>query len=197
MPTLTKEVQEQQQYLTFLLAGEEYAIGILNVKEIIEYDTVTTVPKAPKWIRGVFNLRGNVVPVVDLAVKFGLEERPVSKTTCIIIVEGALDNTNATMGVIADAVSHVMDISAEEIQAVPAFGTRIKVDYLLGMAQLGKKFALVLDMNKLLSTDELLDLSAVRPGEVRDSASRGDAGSVRGEQAAQPAFSIEKTQTPA
>ena len=158
--TREKEVIEQEQYLTFLLAGEEYAISILEVKEIIEYDTVTTVPKTPKWIRGVINLRGSVVPVVDLGVKFGMGERPVTKTSCIIIVEGQVESQNTLMGVMADAVSQVMDIAAGDIQEVPAFGTRIKVDYLHGMAQLGKKFVLLLNINQVLSADESLDLSA-------------------------------------
>jgi len=161
MTTATKEVVEQQQYLTFLLAGEEYAISILKVKEIIEYDTVTVVPKTPKWIRGVINLRGSVVPVVDLAVKFGLEERPVTKTSCIVIVDGQLENQNTTMGIVADAVSQVMDLAANDIREVPEFGTRVQVNYLLGMAQLGKKFALLLDVDKVLSTDELLNLEEV------------------------------------
>jgi purine-binding chemotaxis protein CheW len=161
MATVTREreVVEQEQYLTFLLAGEEYAISILEVKEIIEYDTVTAVPKTPKWIRGVINLRGSVVPVVDLGVKFGMGERLVTKTSCIIIVEGCVESQNTLMGVMADAVSQVMDIAAGEIQQVPAFGTRIKVDYLQGMAQLGKKFVLLLDIDKVLSADEVLDLS--------------------------------------
>jgi purine-binding chemotaxis protein CheW len=161
MATATKEGIEQQQYLTFLLAGEEYAISILKVREIIEYDTVTVVPKTPKWIRGVINLRGSVVPVVDLAVKFGLEERPVTRTSCIVILEGQLENQNTTMGIVADAVSQVMDLASEDIREVPEFGTRVQVNYLLGMAQLGKKFALLLDVDRVLSTDELLNLDQV------------------------------------
>ena len=161
MATAAKEGIEQQQYLTFLLAGEEYAISILKVKEIIEYDTVTVVPKTPKWIRGVINLRGSVVPVVDLAVKFGLEERPVTRTSCIVILEGQLENQNTTMGIVADAVSQVMDLASEDIREVPEFGTRVQVNYLLGMAQLGKKFALLLDVDKVLSTEELLNLDQV------------------------------------
>jgi purine-binding chemotaxis protein CheW len=161
MTTATKEVVEQKQYLTFLLANEEYAIGILKVKEIIEYDTVTTVPKTPKWVRGVINLRGAVVPVVDLAIKFGLELTPVTKTTCIVIVETQFESQNTTIGIIVDAVSQVMELAIEDLQPVPEFGTRVKVDYLLGMAQLGKKFALLLDVDKVLSTDELLHLNGV------------------------------------
>ena len=161
MTTTMKEAVEQEQYLTFLLAGEEYAIGILKVKEIIEYDTVTTVPKTPRWVRGVINLRGAVVPVVDLGLKFGLEERPVTKTTCIVIVEGQVEGQGTLMGVMADAVSQVMDIAPGDVQEVPTFGTRIQVDYLQGMAQLGKKFVLLLDIDKVLSADEVQDLTAV------------------------------------
>jgi len=161
MTTAMKEAVEQEQYLTFLLAGEEYAIGILKVKEIIEYDTVTTVPKTPRWVRGVINLRGAVVPVVDLGLKFGLEDRLVTKTTCIVIVEGQVEGQSTLMGVMVDAVSQVMDIAAGDVQEVPTFGTRIKVDYLQGMAQLGKKFVLLLDIDKVLSADEVQDLTAV------------------------------------
>ncbi len=161
MTTAMKEAVEQEQYLTFLLAGEEYAIGILKVKEIIEYDTVTTVPKTPRWVRGVINLRGAVVPVVDLGLKFGLEDRLVTKTTCIVIVEGQVEGQSTLMGVMVDAVSQVMDIAAGDVQEVPTFGTRITVDYLQGMAQLGKKFVLLLDIDKVLSADEVQDLTAV------------------------------------
>ena len=180
MATATKEGIEQQQYLTFLLAGEEYAISILKVKEIIEYDTVTVVPKTPKWIRGVINLRGSVVPVVDLAVKFGLEERPVTRTSCIVILEGQLENQNTTMGIVADAVSQVMDLADGDIREVPEFGTRVQVNYLLGMAQLGKKFALLLDVDKVLSTDELLNLDQVSANAAAD----GEAASSAPEQSA-------------
>ena len=170
--TATKEAVEQQQYLTFLLAGEEYAISILQVKEIIDYDTVTTVPKTPKWIRGVINLRGSVVPVVDLGVKFGMEERAVTKTSCIVIIETQFEGQNATIGIVADAVSQVMDLAADDIRAVPEFGTRIKVDYLLGMAQLGKKFALLLNVDKVLSTDELLNLTELSADSAAEPAAR-------------------------
>src|SRR6266567_897923 len=122
--------QNVQQYLTFMIGGEEYAISLLKVKEIIEYDTVTHVPKTPEWIRGVINLRGSVVPVIDLAV----------------------------MGIMADAVRQVIDLKPQDIEEPPAFGTRVKVDYLLGMARAGKKFCLLLDTEKVLSTDELLEL---------------------------------------
>jgi purine-binding chemotaxis protein CheW len=163
------------QYLTFLTAGEEYAISIVKVREIIEYEAVTTVPKTPIWIRGVTNLRGKVVPVVDLAVKFGLPSSKISKFSCIIITEVMFQGENLTMGVLADSVSQVIELSADEIEAAPPFGTRVKTEYLLGMGALGKKFCLILDIDKVLSTDELLavtesvadesaaDASAVEP----------------------------------
>jgi purine-binding chemotaxis protein CheW len=145
------EATDQTQFLTFLLADEEYAISILEVKEIIEYDTVTALPNAPEWIRGVVNLRGCVVPVADLGVKFDIGERPVTKTSCIVIVEVCVESQNTLMGVIADAVSQVMNIAPEQVQQVPAFGTRVKGSYLRGMAQHGKSFVFLLDIDKILS----------------------------------------------
>jgi purine-binding chemotaxis protein CheW len=161
MTAATKEAVGQQQYLTFLVANEECAISILKVREIIEFETVTTVPKMPRWVRGVINLRGAVVPVVDLAVKFNMEPAPLSKTTCIVIVETRFENQETVVGLIADAVSQVTELSPDDVQPVPDFGTRVNIDYLLGMAQAGRKFALLLDVDKLLTTEELHNLSEV------------------------------------
>src|SRR5215467_12972213 len=152
----------QQQYLTYFLADEEYGINIQQVKEIIEYTAITKVPKVSRWIRGVINLRGNVVPVVDLAVRFGLEERPITKTTCIIIVEVQQETEKAVMGVIADAVNQVIALNAEDIEEPPAFGTRIRLEYLAGMGKLGKKFALILNIDRVLSAAELLTVSELK-----------------------------------
>jgi len=161
MDTAIKEAVEIEQYLTFFLVNEECAISILKVREIIEYDTITTVPKMAPWMRGVINLRGSVVPVVDLAAKFGMEQKPVGKTTCIVIVEAQFENQETTVGLIVDAVSQVMELSQDDIQQVPDFGTSVQMDYLIGMAQSGKKFALLLDVDKVLTTEELRDLSMV------------------------------------
>lgn len=147
-----------QQYLTFMIAGEEYAMALLKVKEIIEYGTVTVVPKTPAWIRGVINLRGSVVPVVDLAVKFRLAASVPGKLTCIVITEVECEGEAAVMGVMADSVRAVITLKPDEIEPPPTFGTRVKVDYLLGMARSGKKFSLILDTDKVLSVDELLEL---------------------------------------
>jgi purine-binding chemotaxis protein CheW len=150
-----QEALQETQYLTFALAGEAYALGILRVREILEYDTLTTVPQTPPCIRGVINLRGSVVPVVDLAVKFGLPPTAITKRTCIIIVEVDLEGTQTVMGVMADAVSQVMDLAPADIEAPPAFGTQVRVDYLRGMGKVGKKFVLLLDIDRVLAAAEL------------------------------------------
>ena len=150
--------QDVQQYLTFIIGGEEYGVNLLKVKEIIEYDTVTEIPKTPEWVRGVINLRGNVVPVIDLAVKFRLAPSVAGKLTCIVITEVECEGEAAVMGVMADSVCQVIDLKPQDIEAPPTFGTRVKVDYLLGMARSGKKFCLILDTEKVLSTEELLEL---------------------------------------
>ncbi len=151
----------QSQYLTFFIAEEVYAAGILRVKEIIQYDTVTKVPKAPAWVRGVINLRGGVVPVVDLAVKFGLPETKITGSTCIVITEAELEGEQTVMGVLADSVSQVIELKAEDVEPPPAFGTGVHADYLLGLGKTGKKFVLMLDIDKVLSADELLATSGL------------------------------------
>jgi len=158
-----KKTTDQAQYLGFYIAEEEYAIGILRVKEILEYDTITKVPGTPPSIRGVINLRGSVVPVVDLALKFGLPESPITKRTCIVVVEVDLDGERTVMGVMADAVSQVIDLGPEDVEPPPAFGTRVHMDYLLGMGKAGKKFILLLDIDRVLSANELLQAAAAVP----------------------------------
>lgn len=155
MSTQTDEsVAGQSQYLTFRLAGEEYGVGILRVREILEYDTVTRVPATPPYFRGVINLRGSVVPVIDLAVKFGLPERETTKRTCIVIVEAELDGSATVMGIIADAVSEVVDLGPADIEPAPSFGTRVRQDHLVGMGKRGNKFSLLLDMDRVLAAEE-------------------------------------------
>jgi purine-binding chemotaxis protein CheW len=144
------------QYLTFFVAGEEYAVNILKVTEIIEYDTVTVVPNTAPWIRGVTNLRGNVVPVIDLAVKFGLPASQASRFSCIVITEISYDDETMTLGVMADSVSQVLDFPENEIESPPPFGTHVRIEFLLGMGKVGKKFCLILDIDKVLSADEFL-----------------------------------------
>lgn len=156
----TNQEAEQivHQYLTFQLGGEEYAVSLLKVKEIIEYDVVTAIPKTPEWVRGVINLRGNVVPVVDLAVKFRLPASVAGKLTCIVITEVECEEEPTVMGIMVDAVRQVIDLKPEDIEVPPSFGTRVKVSYLLGMARSSNKFCLLLDTEKVLSAQELLEL---------------------------------------
>jgi purine-binding chemotaxis protein CheW len=152
----------QTQYLTFNIAGEEYAVEILQVKEIIEYDMVTRVPSTPAWIRGVINLRGKVVPVIDLAIKFGLAATEVTKWTCIVIAEVELEGEPTVMGMLVDSVSQVIDLPPEEIEQPPSFGNQVRVDYLVGMGKIGSRFALILDIDRVLSATEMLAVASVQ-----------------------------------
>src|SRR5436305_6364683 len=178
---------ELQQYLTFIIAGEEYAVNLLRVKEIIEYDVITEIPKTPEWVRGVINLRGNVVPVIDLAVKFRLAPSVAGKLTCIVITEVQSEGEPTVMGIMADSVRQVIDLNLNDIESPPTFGTRVKVDYLLGMARSGKKFCLLLDTEKVLSTEELLELPDVESEiEHPDSAEQANDAPADAELAASP-----------
>lgn len=179
--------QNVQQYLTFMIGGEEYAVSLLKVKEIIEYDTITEIPKTPEWVRGVINLRGNVVPVIDLAVKFHQPASVAGKLTCIVITEVQCEGEATVMGVMADAVRQVIDLKPQDIEVPPQFGTRVKIDYLLGMARSGKKFCLLLDTEKVLSTEELLELPEAAP----DSGEEAEIAAPVSETAVTPSISTE------
>ena len=148
------EVQ-REQYLTFFIRGEEYAAGILRVKEIIEYETVTRVPTTPAHVRGVINLRGAVLPVIDLAAKFGHGESEATRTTCIVIVETRQQGNVVVVGIMADSVSEVVDIASDAIEPPPSFGTSVHIDFLIGMGKLDNRLVLVLDMDRVLSPVEL------------------------------------------
>jgi purine-binding chemotaxis protein CheW len=151
----TNEQAQRAQYLSFDLAGAEYGVGILGVKEILQYETITPVPSVPRSVRGVINLRGSVVPVIDLAAKFGLAETAVTRRTCILIVEVQLDGRPTVMGLMADSVREVIELGADDIEPPPAFGTRVKVEHLLGMGKAGgKRFVQLLDVDRVVSADE-------------------------------------------
>ena len=163
------DVIERTQYLSFHIAGEEYAVPVLRVKEIIEYETMTRVPATPPAIRGVINLRGSVVPVVDLALKFGLAETLITKWTCVVIVELVQEGEQVVMGVMADSASEVLELSDSDLMEPPSFGTHVHVDYLLGMAKSGRRFTLILDIDRLLSREELMKAhSLIADGVPRD-----------------------------
>lgn len=151
---MAKEAEELKQYLSFTLGGSDYAVGILQVKEILQFETVTRVPSVPPSVRGVINLRGSVVPVIDLAVKFGLAPMPVTKRTCVLIVEASLEGERAVMGVLADAVREVLDLGPSDVEPPPTFGTQVRVEFITGMAKVGKGFVLLLDLDRVISARE-------------------------------------------
>lgn len=161
MQMQTAASQDDSQYLTFLLGGEMFAIGILNIKEIIEYGQLTTVPMMPGFIRGVINLRGRVVPVVDLMSRFGRDSTETTKRTCIVIIEVATDGERQDVGVVVDSVSEVLEIPVSEIEPPPSFGAKIRADFISGMGKVNGKFVIILNVNRVLSVEEMATLAAI------------------------------------
>ncbi|HYR27858.1 MAG TPA: chemotaxis protein CheW [Thermoanaerobaculia bacterium] len=143
------------QYLTFAVSGDEYGVAILRVKEIIAFESVTRVPRTPAFIRGVINLRGSVVPVIDVARKFGYGETVPSRSTCTVIVEAEIDGKPLILGLLVDAVSEVVELLPDDIQEPPRFGTQIDVEFLVGMGRAGNRFVLLLDIDKVLAASEV------------------------------------------
>jgi len=152
---------EANQYLTFNLSGEMYAVGILNVKEIIEYGNLTEIPMMPAFVRGVINLRGAVVPVIDLAARFGGKSSSIQRRTCIVIVEIPQEDGKQDIGIMVDAVSEVLEIPGSEIEPPPAFGSRIRADFIAGMGKVNSKFVIILDIQRVLSVDEMATLANI------------------------------------
>lgn len=160
----------QQQYLTFQLGSEMFATGILCVKEIIEYGELTAVPMMPECIRGVINLRGAVVPIVDLACRFGRPSAPLSRRTCIVIIEAEGEGGQQDIGVVVDAVSEVLEIQDGEIEPAPAFGARIRTDFIRGMGKVEGRFVIILDVDQVLSLDDLALLGQLAGQDAVDAA---------------------------
>ncbi|AMN47963.1 chemotaxis protein CheW [Steroidobacter denitrificans] len=146
---------DQHQYLTFMLGRETFALGILGIKEILEYTQPTDVPMMPPSIRGVVNLRGAVVPVIDLCARFGRPSTPVSKKTCIVIVETRMDAEHHVLGVLVDAVNEVLEIPDEDIEPPPTFGASIRTDFIQGMGKVRGRFVIILDEKRVLSVEEM------------------------------------------
>ncbi len=189
--TEVAELGPKRPYLTFLCAGERYAASILQIREILSVGPITRIPATPPWIRGVMNLRGRALPVVDLAAKLNLPATEITSRSCIVIVEVNLVSEQIVMGMVVDSVDNVIELSPEEIEPPPAFGTRMSAAYLLGMArdETGG-LALVLDTGRVLTVDELLTAAAIEAdGEnVGDTtADDGDGDHEEGESAIAPA----------
>ena len=153
--------EREGKYLTFSLDSEEYGIGILKVKEIIGMMRITPVPQTPGFVKGVINLRGKVIPVIDLRLRFGMEAIGYSERTCIIVVEIQSSSGRLPIGIVVDAVSEVLNIKGSDIEETPTFGTRLETDYILGMAKMGGGVKILLDIDRILNAEDLTALDRV------------------------------------
>ncbi|MBW2094455.1 MAG: purine-binding chemotaxis protein CheW [Deltaproteobacteria bacterium] len=162
MTGTAEKIDREGKYLTFSLAGEEYGIGILKIKEIIGMMPITPVPQTPEYVKGVMNLRGKVIPVIDLRRKFGMETLDFPERTCIIVVE--IEGTSATMpmGIVVDSVSEVLHINDNDIQDTPTFGNDLKTDYLLGMAKMEGRVKILLNIDRVLTREEIAPFETSR-----------------------------------
>jgi purine-binding chemotaxis protein CheW len=150
-PTIT----ETTQFLTYKLGDEVFALDITKVREVLDFTTVTKVPRTPDFMRGVINLRGSVVPVVDLRLKFGMTKTESSVNTCIIITEVTVDNETTILGALADSVQEVLDLEPGSIAPAPKIGTKLKTEFIKGMGKRDDRFIIILDIDKVFSSDEL------------------------------------------
>ena len=149
---------KEGKYLTFTLADEEYGIGILRIKEIIGMMPITTIPQTPEFVKGVINLRGKVIPVVDLRLRFGMGSIDYTERTCIIVVEIDAQAGTVMIGIVVDAVSEVLNIKAEDIEETPTFGTKLNTEYILGMAKMEGSVKILLDIGRVLTGEEIATL---------------------------------------
>ena len=156
---------KEGKYLTFVLAKEEYGVEILKVREIIGLMEITSVPRTPDFVKGVINLRGSVIPVIDLRLKFDMPGVEYTQETCIIVVTVEVDGGSVLMGIIVDTVSEVLDIGDSEIEPAPAFGGNINTDYILGMGKVKDTVKILLDIAKVLHAEELEAIKAMRKEE--------------------------------
>lgn len=160
MTSQTPGTLADAQYLTFSVAGDTYALAIEGIKEIIELSQMTVVPMMPAYVRGVINLRGAVVPVIDLAARFGQPPAELGRRSCVVILEiNAENGDKQVFGLLVDAVCAVLDIAAEHMEPAPAFGARIRADFIAGMARLEARFVIVLDANRVLALQDLAAIS--------------------------------------
>ena len=149
------QAEKRDQFLAFVLGGEAFAMEIRSIREVIQYGGLTEVPLMPAFIRGVINLRGSVVPVIDLSVRFGRALTEIARRTCIVILEVEHAGDMVTLGVIVDNVSEVLEIGPSEIEPAPAFGSNLRSEFLAGVGKVGGRFVILLDVNHVLSIDEL------------------------------------------
>lgn len=159
------QITETTQYLTFKLADELFALDIGKVREVLDFTTITKVPRTPDFMRGVINLRGSVVPVIDLRLKFGMAMAEMTVNTCVIIVEVELGEEKVVMGAMADAVQEVLDLAPDQIEPPPRIGTKLDTEFIKGMGKHAEQFIIILDIDKVFTTEEM-DLELVREPEL-------------------------------
>jgi purine-binding chemotaxis protein CheW len=148
-------ITETTQFLTFKLDNELFALDIEKVREVLDFTTITKVPQTPEYMRGVINLRGSVVPVVDLRLKFGNTAAEQTVNSCVIIVEVDMDGEKVVMGAMADAVQEVLDLEPDQIEPAPRIGTKLNTDFIIGMGKHADQFIIILDIDRVFATDEL------------------------------------------
>jgi purine-binding chemotaxis protein CheW len=168
-------MENEGKYLTFALGAEEYGLEILKVREIIGHMEITSVPQTPDYVKGVINLRGQVIPVVDLRAKFGMEATEVTDETCIIVVEINQGSRKFSTGVVVDHVQEVLDIAGEDIEEAPQFGSAVNTDFILGMGKIGDSVKILLDIDRVLANedfssfaDDPTDASGTQKGSTTD-----------------------------
>ena len=157
------EITETRQYLTFKLGGEIFAIDVAKVREVLDFTTITKIPRTPEFMSGVINLRGNVVPVVDLRLCFEMSKTEKTVSTCVVVVEMMLEGEATVIGALADSVEEVIDLEPEQIEPAPKIGTQIRTDFIKGMGKRESLFIMILDIDRIFSVEEL---SAVRAAEL-------------------------------
>jgi purine-binding chemotaxis protein CheW len=158
--------QENSQYLTFKLDDEIFALGIEKVREVLDYTSVTKVPQVPEFMRGVINLRGSVVPVVDMRLKFAMAKTEQTVNTCIIIVEINLEGESTIVGALADSVQEVLDMEPHQIEPAPKIGTKLRTDFIRGMGKRDEQFIIILDIDKVFSNEELKEITYTNTADV-------------------------------
>jgi len=163
--------KEMTQYLTYKLGDEVFAIDIAKVREVLDFTTLTKVPRTPAFMRGVINLRGSVVPVVDMRLKFGMAKTEQTVNTCVIITEVTVDGETTVLGILADSVQEVMGLESESIAPAPKIGTKLNNEFIRGMGKKGNAFIIIFDIDKIFSMDELISVqpsqAEIRTGEER------------------------------
>src|SRR3984957_4524306 len=160
------EITDTRQYLTFKLGDEVFATDVAKVREVLDFTSITKIPRTPDFMSGVINLRGNVVPVVDLRLCFEMSKTEKTVNTCIVVVEMLLEGESTVIGALADSVEEVIDLEPEQIQPAPKIGTQIRTDFIKGMGKRDARFIMILDMDRVFSVEELAAVRGTEAGKA-------------------------------